>query len=114
VTRIGTKPLVGHRNVKTETADAPFRTNEAMQLSATVTPLRSTRKLTMLKKSRLAGTTATSNRVTLRGTARRAGAYSVHLVLTRTALVHGHTYVIHLAAVNAKGKRTTITFRFTA
>ena len=77
-----------------------------MQFSATVTALRSAKKLTMLAKSRLAGHTTTSSHLTLRGSVGKAGAYAVHLVLGRKALVHGHTYVIHLSAVNAKGKKT--------
>ena len=85
-----------------------------MQLSATVTALRSVKKLTMLAKSRLAGHTTTSSHLTLRGSVGKAGAYAVHLVLGRKALVHGHTYVIHLSAVNAKGKKTAITLRFKA
>jgi hypothetical protein len=68
----------------------------------------------MLKKSRLAGTTAASSRLTLRGRATRAGTWSVFLVLDRKAVVHTHTYVIHLTAVDAHGKRTTLSLRFTA
>ena len=113
--RIGTAPLVGVRHRTTETIDARFHANEALQLSATVTPLRSTKKVTMLAKSKLAaGAAATSSRTTLRGFDRAPGAYAVHLVFKRGALVHGHTYVIHLAAVNADGKRTTLTLRFKA
>jgi len=112
--RVGTAPLVGARHTSTETLDARFSTNEALSLAATVTPLRSTTKLTMLKKSRLAGTTATTARLTLRGRAGAKGTYSLHLVFNRKALIRGHTYVIHLSAVNAKGKRTSITLRFKA
>jgi hypothetical protein len=114
VTRVGTRPIMGARHTTTETVTAQFRTNEAMSLSATVTPLRSTRKLTLLRRSRLAGTTTATSRLTLRGTAPRTGTYAVFVVLDRKALVRGHTYVIHLSAVNAKGKRTAITMRFTA
>jgi hypothetical protein len=112
--RIGTKPLVAARHVKTETLDVRFSTNERLQLSATVTALRSTKKLPMLAKSGLAGSTARSSRLTLRGTAARRGAYTVHLVLNRKSLIRGHVYVIHLAAVNAAGKRKTLSIRFTA
>lgn len=112
--RIGTAPLVGARHKSSETLDARFHTNEAMQLSATVTPLGSTKKLTMLAKSRLAGRTTTSSHLILRGSVGTAGGYAIHLVFGRTALVHRHTYVVHLSAVNAKGKRTAITLRFKA
>lgn len=112
--RVGKTAIRGVRHVRTETIDARFSTNEALRLTATVTRLRSTKKLTMLAKSTLAGTAATSSRTTLRGTARRTGRYTVHLVLTRGRLVRGRTYVIHLAAVNANGRKTTLSLRFTA
>ena len=112
--RIGTAPLKGLRHVKTETVDARFSTNEGLRLTATVTPIRSTRKLTMLANSKLAGTVATSSRLTLHGTAAHTGRYAVHVVLNRKGLIHGHTYLIHLSATNTAGKHTTLTLRFTA
>jgi hypothetical protein len=112
--RIGTAPLKGLRHVKTETVDARFSTNQGLQLTATVTPIRSTKKLTMLANSKLAGAVATSSRLTLRGTAAHTGSYAVHVVLNRKGLIHGHTYLIHLSATNTAGKHTTLTLRFTA
>jgi hypothetical protein len=80
----------------------------------TVTPLRSTRRLTLLAQSALAGTTVRSSRTTLQGTARGAGGYALRLVLSKNKLVRGRTYVIHLTAVSPNGKRTTLSLRFRA
>jgi hypothetical protein len=112
--RIGTTPLVGARHLRTETVAVRFRANERLRLVVRVTPLRSTRRLTLLAQSALAGTTVRSSRTILQGTARRAGGYALRLVLSKNKLVRGRTYVIHLTAVSPNGKRTTLSLRFRA
>jgi hypothetical protein len=43
-----------------------------------------------------------------------AGKYALNTILTRKKLVKGATYVIHLTATNANGKKTTLAIRFSA
>jgi hypothetical protein len=98
----------------TESVVARFSTNESLHLGMTVTRDGSTRLLRLLKGTRLAAATAPSARLTLTGTAARAGAYSLHVLLARSGLVKGKTYVIRIAARNRDGKRATLKIRFRA
>jgi uncharacterized repeat protein (TIGR01451 family) len=112
---LGTRTLLAAvRHRTTESVAARFSTNQRLRLSLDVTRLGSPSKLTLLKTSRLAGTVAGSGRATLTATAPRAGAYALSTILTRTRLSKGATYVIHLTATNALGKKATLAIRFRA
>ena len=114
VKRVGTNALIGTRRGSTEFVTALFSVSEAVQLQMSVTRLGATKKLTLLKGSRLAAATAASRRLVLAGRVTRAGTFSLRPLLATTALVKGKTYVIRLAATDAGGKRATLTIRFRA
>jgi hypothetical protein len=83
-------------------------------MSMTVTSAGSTRLLRLLKGTRVAGTAAASARLALNGNAASAGSYSLHVLLARSALSKGKTYVIRVAARNRDGKSATLRIRFRA
>ncbi len=106
--------LQGVAKGETESVAARFSTNEALQLTVRVTRDGSTRLLKLRKGTQLGRATTTSARLTLTGTAPRAGAYSVRVLLARAGLSRGKTYAIRIAAKNANGKRATLRIRFRA
>jgi hypothetical protein len=112
---LGTRTLLAAaRHPTTESVAARFSTNERLRLSMNVTRLRSTTKLTILKGSRLDGSVAGSGRTTFTAAVGQGGKYALNTILTRKKLVKGATYVIHLTATNANGKKTTLAIRFKA
>jgi hypothetical protein len=76
--------------------------------------LGSTRRLMLLKGTRLAAATAASARLVLSATASQAGSYPLRVLVARSRLVKGATYVIAITAGNADGKTTTLRIRFRA
>jgi hypothetical protein len=98
----------------TASVAARFSTNEPLHLNMSVTPYGSTRLLRLLKGTRLAGATTTAARLTLTASTPRAGPYSLSILLARSGLVRGKTYVIRIAARNADGKTATLKIRFRA
>ena len=106
--------LQGVAKGSTESVTARFSTNEALQLTMSVTRDGSTRLLRLRKGTRLGRATATAARFTLAGTAPQAGAYSLRVLLARAGLSKGKTYAIRIAAKNANGKRATLRIRFRA
>jgi hypothetical protein len=112
--QVNSRTLSAVRHTASETVDGSFTTNESLKLSLSVTPYRSTRKLTLLKTTRLGTARAQRASTALKGSVARAGTVSFHVVLGKTAVVKGHTYVVHIAATNAKGKSTSLAIRFRA
>jgi hypothetical protein len=114
IKRVGTKALTGTRRGSTEFVTARFSVSEAAQLQMSVTRLGATKKLTLLKGSRLAAATAASRRLVLAARVTHAGKFSLRPVLMKGSLVKGKTYVTRLTATDAGGKRATLTIRFKA
>jgi hypothetical protein len=112
--QLGSRTLSGVRHGLNEWFSTRFSTNERMRVSMTVTKYRSTKKLALLKGSSIAGTSATTTRFTVSGTAARAGGYGLKAVLKRSGLVKGRLYVVHFTATDSHGKKTALNIRFRA
>ena len=112
--QLGSRTLSGVRHGSSEWLTTRFSTNERVRVSMTVTKYRSTRKLALLGGSSIAGTSATTARLTVSGLAARAGGYGLKAVLKRTGLVKGQLYVVHLTATDSGGKKTALNIRFRA
>ena len=112
--QVKARMLSGLRQGRTEIVDGRFTTNEAVKLVLTVTRVGSTRKLGLLKGTKLAGARAVKAAQSLKASSARAGTFSFHVVVRDGALVHGRTYAVHLGATNAHGRATALTVRFRA
>jgi hypothetical protein len=112
--QLNARTLSGIRHRTSETVDGRFTTNEALHLRMTVTRLRSTRRLELLKGSRLAGVTTRATTATAVRFAAHGGSYSFHAILRRSGLTRGATYVLRIGATNTAGKSTVLSVRFRA
>jgi hypothetical protein len=112
--QLGSRTLSGVRHGQNEWFTTRFSTNERMRVSLSVTSYRSTKKLALLKGSSIAGTSATTTRLTVGGLAARAGGYGLKAVLKRSGLASGRLYVVHLTGTDAHGTKTALNIRFRA
>jgi hypothetical protein len=112
--RLGARTLLGVAKGRSESVAARFSANESLRLTMSVHRLGSTRRLMLLKGTRLAAATAASARLVLSATASQAGSYPLRVLVARSRLVKGATYVIAITAGNADGKTTTLRIRFRA
>jgi hypothetical protein len=112
--RVSARTLTGARHAASESFDGRFTANEAVTLSLTITPSRSTRKLTLLKASRLIAIVSRRASTALRGSCSHGGIYQFHVRLRASSLAKGETYLVHLSAVNAGGQTATLTIPFAA
>jgi hypothetical protein len=112
--RLGTRTLLSVAKGKTESVAARFSANESLHLALSVHRLGSTRRLMLLKGTRLAAATAASARLVLSSTSLQAGSYPLRVLVARSRLVKGAIYVIAITAGNADGKTTTLRIRFRA
>jgi hypothetical protein len=112
--QVDARTLSGVRRAAGETVDGKFTTNEPLHLTLSVTRLGSSRRLAVLKGTRVSGVTARAPGTVLKSSVARAGTVAFHVVLRSGALVRGKTYVVHIAATNARGKTTALGIRFRA
>jgi hypothetical protein len=112
--QVQARTLTGVRHGVSETVDGSFTTNEAMKLSITVTPFGSSRKLTLLKGSKLGSVKVTKSEAIIKASPGSAGQITFHVVVRQGTLVKGKAYVVHISATNARGRTATLTVRFRA
>jgi hypothetical protein len=79
-----------------------------------VTPLRSTRPITLLAGTSLAGARATKAQPAAAARVSRAATYLFKARIGATRLIRGRTYLVRLTAVDADGRRRTLTIRVKA
>jgi len=79
-----------------------------------LTPLRSTRPITLLAGTSLAGSHLTKPRLTATATVPRAASYLFKARVAAGMLTRGRTYLVRLTAVAADGRRRTLTIRLKA
>jgi hypothetical protein len=111
---VGPRKLHGVAHRKTESIAARFSTNQAAQLVLSVTRLRHTHKLALLKGGHLAGTKLTRRQLAIRADVRRAGSFSLRLILLRHQLVRGKTYVLRLSGRAGTSRPRMLVLRFRA
>jgi hypothetical protein len=108
------RTLTGVVRAHSETVDGSFTVNEPLRLTMTVTRLGSTRKATLQKGTRIAGVASRRGGSTVTRSVAHAGTLTFHLVLSKAALTTRKRYAIHIAAVNARGKKAALTIVFRA
>ncbi|HWL33574.1 MAG TPA: DUF11 domain-containing protein [Gaiellaceae bacterium] len=96
------------------TLSARFSVGGAARLVARVTTLRSTRPITLLARTSLAGTRTTKAQPTAAAKVSRAATYLFKARIGAAKLVRGRTYLVRLSAVDADGRRRTLTIRVKA
>ena len=93
----------------TATLNVRFSVGGAARLEARVTPLRSTRPLTLLAGTTLAGARMTSPRPTATAQVSRAAAYVFKARVAAAKLMRGRTYLVALTVIDADGRRRSLT-----
>ena len=93
------------------TLNVRFSVGGAARLEARVTPLRSTRPLTLLAGTTLAATRLTRPRPTATAQVSRAAAYVFRARVAASKLVRGRTYLVTLTVIDADGLRRSLTIR---
>ena len=93
------------------TLSVRFAVAGAARLEARLTPLRSTRPLTLLAGTTLAGARVTKPRPAASATVGRAATYLFKARVGAAKLVRGRTYLVRLTAVGADGRRRALTIR---
>ena len=88
-----------------------FSVGGAARLEARMTPLRSARPLTLLAGTTLAGARLTTARPAASARVTRAAAYLFKARVGTAKLIRGRAYAVRLTAVDAEGRRRTLTIR---
>ena len=88
-----------------------FTVSEPAALEARLTPRTSSRPLTLLRATTLAGARTTAARTLVQAAAARAGSYEIVARVASAKLVRGRAYALRLAARDAGGKSTTLVVR---
>lgn len=88
-----------------------FTVSEPAALEARLTPRTSSRPLTLLRATTLAGARTTAARTLVQASAARAGSYEIVARVASAKLVRGRAYALRLAARDAGGKSTTLVVR---
>ena len=88
-----------------------FSVGGAARLEARVTPLRSTRPLTLLAGTTLAGARMTRPRPTATARVSRAATYVFKARVAAAKLLRGRTYLVTLTVIDADGRRRSLTIR---
>jgi uncharacterized repeat protein (TIGR01451 family) len=96
------------------TLSGRFSVAGAARLEARVTTPRSTRPLTLLAGTSLAGSRSTKPRPTVTAGVSRAGTYLFKARVSAAKLIRGRTYLVRLTAVGADGRRRTLAIRVKA
>jgi uncharacterized repeat protein (TIGR01451 family) len=91
-----------------------FSVGAAARLEARVTPLRSTRPITLLAGTSLAGVRATKAQPAAAARVSRAATYLFKARIGTTKLIRGSTYLVRLTALDADARRRTLTIRVKA
>ena len=112
--RAGRSPARVTRTRGTATLNVRFSVGGAARLEARVTPLRSTRPLTLLAGTTLAGARTTSPRPTATAQVSRAAAYAFKARVAAAKLMRGRTYLVALTVIDADGRRRSLTIRASA
>jgi len=102
------------RSKATAMVSVRISTGGAVRLEARLTPLRSTRPITLLAGTSLAGSHLTKPRLTATATVPRAASYLFKARVAAGMLTRGRTYLVRLTAVAADGRRRTLTIRLKA
>ena len=96
------------------TLSVRFSVGGAARLEARVTPLRSTRPITLLAGTSLAGARATKAQPAAAARVSRAATYLFKARIGATKLIRGRTYLVRLTALDADARRRTLTIRVKA
>ena len=96
------------------TLSVRFSVGGAARLEARLTPLRSTRPITLLAGTSLAGARATKAQPAAAATVSRAATYLFRARIGTTKLIRGRTYLVRLTSVDAGARRRTLTIRVKA
>ncbi len=96
------------------TLSVRFSVGGPARLEGRVTPLRSTRPITLLARTSLAGARATKAQPVAAARILRAGTHLFTARIGATELIRGRTYLVRLTAVDAGGRRGMVTIRVKA
>ena len=110
---IGTPTRV-NRSKRAAEVSVRFSVAGAARLEARMTALGSTRPLTLLAGTTLAGARTTKPRPAASARAGRAGTYLFKARVGAAALISGRTYLVRLVSVAADGRRRALTIRVRA
>ena len=102
------------RSHRTATVAVRFALAAPARIEARLTPLGSTRPLTLLAGTTLAGTRLPNAQPAAAARVTRAAAYLFSARIASTKLVGGRTYLVRLTAVDADGRKRALTIRVRA
>jgi uncharacterized repeat protein (TIGR01451 family) len=111
---VGTPPAAVARRGAAATVSIRFRTSGPARLHARVTPLRSTRAISLLSGTSLAGSRSSTLRATATTMVTGAGVYLLRARVGAARLIRGRTYLVRLTAVYSGGERRALTVRVRA
>ena len=112
--RVGTRVPSGVTHTSSEAFGGSVSTNEALKVTLFVTHRGSSRRLRLLKGSHLATSTLRAGTTVVKAATKHAGTVAFHVIVARSSVVRGHTYVVHLTATNSRGRTTSLAIPFTA
>ena len=98
----------------TATVSVRFAVAGAARLEGRLTPLRSTRPLTLLAGTTLAGARVPKSRPAASARVTRAATYLFKARVGSAKLIRGRTYLVRLTAVGADGRRRALAIRVRA
>ena len=110
---VGKTPLVVRRAATAEVS-VRFWVSEGARLQARITPLASSRAITLLAGTTIAGSRATAIRTAATATVSRRGTYLARLRLQSARLILGRSYLLRITAVDSIGQRRALTIRVRA
>ncbi len=96
------------------TLSVRFSVGGAARLEARLTPLRSTRPITLLAGTSLAGARSTKAQPAAAARVSRAATYLFKARIGAAKLIRGRTYLVRLTSVDAGARRRTLTIRVKA
>jgi hypothetical protein len=109
--RAGGIPTRVTRSKAAATVAVRFSVAGPAQLGGRLTPLGSSRSLTLLAGTRLAGTRLTKARTTASAKVTRAATYLFTARVRAATLIRGRSYLVKLVAEDAEGRRRALTIR---
>jgi uncharacterized repeat protein (TIGR01451 family) len=111
---VGPTPAVVRRHGSSAEALIRFLVSDAARLNARVTPLRSTRAITLLPGTIFAGKRSTTTHQTATTAVPRSGTYALRARLRAARLIRGRSYLVRLTAVYSDGRRLSLNIRIRA